>query len=190
MMEAPMSLPTSISPTAATAVPALAQGQASHGEIAFTNMAFSVAPADNEPADGAAQMQTQPSVQQQHATDDGNMLGMSEFGDPGDMSGDFGMSNFDSNMLDLTSSAMNNSSHNDSLLLNDDSSNAMLGTSDLDADIEKLFASQGPNSADKMDMDYGLDEIGLSNNNFDDINWGDDIGGDEDFGQDFNTSGS
>ena len=196
MMEAPMGLPASGPHNIATAPLPQAQGPAPPHEMVFTNMAFSVAPAANEAAHGGAQVQMQAPAQQQHATDDSttnsNIPGMAPFEDPADMSGDFGMSSFDPGMLDLNPAAvMNNGNNHDNLLGNDTgNSAAALGTSDLDADIEKLFASQGPNSADKMDMDYGLGDIDLANNSFDDINWGDDIGEDGDFGADFNASGS
>jgi len=189
-----MGLPTSGPPNTATAPLPQAQAAAPPHEMVFTNMAFSVAPAANEATHGGAQVQMQAPAQQQHATDDNttssNMPGMAQFEGPADMSGDFSMSGFDPGMLDLNPAVMNNGSNNDNPLGNDTSNNAALGTSDLDADIEKLFASQGPNSADKMDMDYGLGDIDLANNSFDDINWGDDIGEDGDFGADFNASGS
>lgn len=187
-----MSLPPSgATSTATTAQPARTQDQTPQHEI-FTNMAFSVAPAASEPTLGGAQMQMQAPAQQQQAASDSNtnMLGMTQFGAPADMTGNFNMASFDASLLDLPPDMLNNSSNNTNNLLGNDESNnnPAMGMTDLDADIEKLFDSNGPNSAERMDMDYGLGDIELDNSNFDDINWGEDNNGNTDFGPDLYAS--
>lgn len=145
--------------------------------MVFTDMTFSLAPAANEPTQGGGQtqMQMQAQTHQQSASDD-NMLDMAQFGSPADMSGNLNMANFDTGMMDLGGGGMNNSNSNN-LMGNGHSTN-------VDAEIENLLNSAGPNSGEKMDMDYDLGNIGLDNNNFDEMFFDNASGGDEDFGQD------
>lgn len=130
-------------------------------------------------------MQMQQPTQQQHAADN-NMLSMTQFGAPADMAGNFDMASFDTGMMDLTSGVANNNSIGDNLLGNDNSNNAPVGMADIDADIEKLFRSNVPDSADKMDVDYGLGDFELDNSSFD--IGGEDYGGNVDFGPDLYPS--
>lgn len=165
----------------ATAAPQT-QGPAPQPEMVFTDMTFSLAPAANEPTQGGGQTHMQAQTQQQSASDD-NMLDMTHFGSPADMSGNLNMSNFDTGMMDLGGGGMNNSNSNN-LMGNGHSTHAAADMSNVDAEIENLLNSAGPNSGEKMDMDYDLGNIGLDNNNFDEMFFDNASGGDEDFGQD------
>jgi hypothetical protein len=145
-------------------------------------MTFSLAPAANEPTNGGRQMHMEAPALQQNASDD-DMLDMTQFGSPADVSGNLNMSNFDTGMMDLTAGGMNNN-NNTNGLGNGDSNNAAVDVSTVDAEIENLLNSAGSNSDEKMDMDYDLGNIGLDNNSFDEMFFDNASAGDEDFGQD------
>lgn len=145
-------------------------------------MTFSLAPTANEPTHGGGQMNPQAAAQPQNASDD-NMLDMTQFDSPGDMSGNLNMSNFDTGMMDLTAGRMDNHDNNNPMG-NNDNNNAAIDMSNVDAEIENLLNSAGPNSGEKLDMDYDLGNIGLDNNSFDEMFFENASGGDEDFGQD------
>lgn len=145
-------------------------------------MTFSLAPTANEPTHGGGQMNLQAAAQPQNASDD-NMLDMTQFDSPGDMSGNLNMSNFDTGMMDLTAGGMDNHDNNNPMG-NNDNNNAAIDMSNVDAEIENLLNSAGPNSGEKLDMDYDLGNIGLDNNSFDEMFFENASGGDEDFGQD------
>jgi hypothetical protein len=165
--------------------------------MVFTDMAFSLAPAANESSQASAQMhgQTQP---QPPSASDADMMDLTQFGGPSDTSSDLpNMTNFgagaDSNMMDLagggTSGAsipggMTNNSHNNPGGHPANNSNSNTNMSNVDAEIENLLNSAGPNSAEKMgmEMDYELGGIGLDNNSFDEMFFDNASGGDEEFG--------
>lgn len=126
------------------------------------------------------QAQPQPSMDV-----DTNMVDLTEFGigpadsnDAVDLTG--GMADADAmNNISTNANAINDNSNK----LGDNGNNTA-DMSSVDADIEALLHSAGSNSDDKMEMDYELGGIGLDNNNFDEMFYENDDGGNEDFGQD------
>ncbi|OIW33712.1 hypothetical protein CONLIGDRAFT_640810 [Coniochaeta ligniaria NRRL 30616] len=182
MMADPVSLAPPVAPSAAPAAPAQTQGPAPQPEMVFTDMTFSLAPAANELSHAGGQMDMQAPAQQHNAAD-ANMLDMTQFGSPADVTGGLNMSNFDTGMMDLTAGGMN-ATDNNNLMADSDHHNAAVDMSNVDAEIENLLNSAGPNSSEKMDMDYDLGNIGLDNNSFDEMYFGTGSGGDEEFTQD------
>lgn len=181
-----MAGPTSIPPSVAHAIDTAALGQASAPHM-FTDMTFSpLTPPANGPGHGGAQIPMQPPPQQYQASD--NLTPDMQFGGPADMTGDLlDLHSFDAaadaGMMDLTTGAINNNANN--LAGNSDMTHAAVDvdmSNDVDAEIENLLNSAGPNSAENMDMDYNLGAIGLENNSFEDMFFDNASGGDDEFG--------
>ena len=158
--------------------------------MVFTDMTFSVAPAANQPSNGGAKTHAPAPAQQEDAANGINdMIDLTQFGGPADMTGDMSLSGFhsgtDSGMMDLAGMETNNTNND---FDNIDSHNGNADMVNLDAEIDNLLnGGAASNSAERMDMDYDLGNIEFddnNNNNFADSFYDNAGGGDEDFGED------
>ncbi|KAB5557967.1 hypothetical protein GE09DRAFT_94401 [Coniochaeta sp. 2T2.1] len=189
MMVAPMTATPSIPPNTVTAAGTQAQGVAPQPQMVFTDMTFSVAPAATQPSNGGAPTHALAPVQQESTPNGINdMVDLTQFGGPADMTGNMDLSGFnngtDSGMMDLT--GMDNHNTNNEFG-NMDSHNGTADMTNLDAEIDNLLnGGAASTSAEGMDMDYDLGNIEFdnNNNNFADSFYENAGGGDEDFGQD------
>lgn len=168
-------------------------------EMVFTDMAFSV---DDSQGLGQMNMSNQNRQEQNQQNQQGmdDMIDLTQFMDFGapdqNQSGTNGptggtssnTNNNDSNENNNDDSNNNNNTANNNDNNSDNSQFALNSNNDIsnvDAEINDILNSTGPDSAEKMDMDYELGSIGLDNNSFDDMFFADNAsGGEAEYGND------
>jgi len=185
MMAGPPSIPSSVAPVNGSPAPTLPQGPTSQ---LFTDMTFSpLVPATNESRHAGEQIAIQPPSQQLQAPD--NSMTDMQFDGQADMTSDLlDMDNVDpgtdGGLMDLNADVVNGNNTN-GLAGNSGTTPAAADMSNSLDEIDNLLNLPGPNSAERMDMDYELGDISLDNNNnsFEDM-WYDNASGGEELGED------